>query len=475
MALRETLVQIRAQPRGSSRLAVHTRIVTPILEDLGWDAQDPEQVDLDNGAADVVLLGPRGRHASSRDGEAPRPVVYIKIEPIATALLGAAASVVAAGVRDDVDICVTTDGRSWTLYVPKQTQDPDQCQVAEWRLDDDEIGSLVSEFLRFLSRQALRDQTAQRSAEEALVERANVKRLTEAITAVWQRLLTGSDTFLAEYVQDEVRDETGLTPSIEQVAEVLRGSSSSRERLLVQGVAGDTDTRLALQHSVPRQRPTGYRLWGKDYPISRQREILTGVAEAIYARHANTFERVLTVSEYFTTDPSTRRVPISIGSSGYYHEGGMNRRVLIRTVTKLLEAFGYRGEDLHVLPSSPRNWNTTRSSSTKPSRGRRHRSPSRRPSGIRLFETYYPIQWQYEALTIVATQLYERHSDSFDRALHVSQITTDPATRTAAVQIGSTEYFHEKAVDLDRLTTVCHKLLDLFGYRAEDLELVYND
>ena len=246
------------KPRGSSRLAVHTRIVTPILEDLGWDAQDPEQVDLDNGAADVVLLGPRGRHASSRDGEAPRPVVYIKIEPIATALLGAAASVVAAGVRDDVDICVTTDGRSWTLYVPKQTQDPDQCQVAEWRLDDDEIGSLVSEFLRFLSRQALRDQTAQRSAEEALVERANVKRLTEAITAVWQRLLTGSDTFLAEYVQDEVRDETGLTPSIEQVAEVLRGSSSSRERLLVQGVAGDTDTRPRTP--AQRAEATTYRI-----------------------------------------------------------------------------------------------------------------------------------------------------------------------------------------------------------------------
>ena len=473
MALRETLMQIRSQPRGASRLAVHIRSVTPILENLGWDAQDPEQVDLDSSAADVVLLSPRGRHASSRDGEAPRPVVYIKIEPITAALQGVATSVVAAGVRDDVDICVTTDGRSWTLYFPKQTQDLDQCQVAEWRLDDDEIDSLVSEFLRFLSRQALGDQTAQRSAEEALEERANAKRLTEAITAVWQRLLTGSDTFLAEYVQDAVRDETGLTPSIEQVAEVLRGSSSSRERLPVQGVAGNADTRLALQHNTPRQRLTGYHLWGKDYPISRQREILTGVAEAIHARHANIFNRVLTVSEYFTTDPSTRRVPIPIGSSGYYHEGGMNRRVLIRTVTKLLEAFGYRGEDLHVLPGSPRDWNTTRPSSTRPRRGRRHRSPSRRPSGIRLFGTYYPIQWQYEALTIVATQLYERHSDSFDRALHVSQITNDPTTRTAAVQIGSTGYFHEKAVDLDRLTTVCRKLLELFGHRAEDLELVY--
>ena len=41
------------------------------------------------------------------------------------------------------------------------------------------------------------------------------------------------------------------------------------------------------------------------------------------------------------------------------------------------------------------------------------------------------------------------------------------------MQIGQSEYYHEKAVDRDRLRRVCDRLLRLFNYAPSDLEFIY--
>ena len=465
MALRETLARIRSGPQITTVRAVQSRVVLPLLRDLGWDEQDPTQIDLEHREATIVLLIFRNEQASPQNGPLPSPAAYIKIVPLAASLLNEAETVLEATARDGADVCVATNGKVWHLYIPKPTEEPNECQFASWDLDSDPMDQLVSEFRKYLNHQALTDQTAQQAAEHALTEIQSAKRLAETIPGVWRRLQDGPDLFLAEYVQGVVREEVGLTPSIEQVAEVIRSSLSTTDAPVTPPVQPRT-------RRVPskRRHPTGYRLWGEHHEVRLQREILTGVAEAIYQRHPDTFERVVELSAYFTTDPSERRTPIPISTSGYYHEGALSYQIMSRIISKLLRAFEYHDNDLSVLYSSPLDWQTKRSPPVKRYRTRR---ASRRPTGVILWGTRYSIQWQYEALTILATQLYERHADRFDLALQVSQISKDPSTRTVPVQIGSTGYFHEKAVDFGRLRVVCGKLLTIFDYSPEDLEFTY--
>ena len=468
MALRETLARIRSQPPSNTVNATQIRVVLPILRDLGWDEHNPTLVDLEHRDASIVLLTTGDESASAKTNPAAVPSVYIKIAPPAASSRNVGPSVVAAAIRDGADICVATNGKTWTLYCPKPTDDPDDCQFAEWDIYGDPIERITSELKKYLDRQALSDRTAQALAGEALIAIRSTKRLAETVPSVWRRLVTDPDPFLVEYVQGEVQDEIGLTPSLEQVTEVIRGS------LTTTGVQRVSEHPPELPHThLDRRRPTGYRLWGEHHEIRRQREILTGVAEAIYQRHAEIFDRVLRVSRYFTTDRSTRKVPIPIGSSGYYHEGGLNRDVLERTVGKLLRAFGYSEDDLVVLHSAPIGRDTALRPASKRDAKRPRRRASRPPVGIRLWGTIYPATRQYEVLTVLAAQLYERHADRFDLALQVTQITKDPSSRADLIPIGATGYFHKRAIDIDRMRSVCGKLLAVFGYPPEDLEILY--
>lgn len=470
MALRETLARIRSQSPSNTVNATQIRVVLPILRDLGWDEHDPALVDLEHRDASIVLLAADEEPTSPESRSPAAASVYIKIAPPTASPQNVGPAVVAAAIRDGAGICVATNGKVWTLYCPKPTDESTDCQFAEWDIYSDPIERIARELKKYLSRQALVDRTAQALAEEALIAILDTKRLTETVPSVWRRLVTDPDPFLVEYVQGEVRDEIGLMPSTEQVAEAMRGSLATTD---VQEVSEALPT---LPHTPDgrRRRPTGYRLWGEHHEIRRQREILTGLAEAIYQRHAGSFDRILRVSRYFTTDPSTRKVPIPIGSSGYYHEGGLNRDVLERTADKLLRAFGYSEDDLVVLHSAPIDWKTIPRSA--PTRGakRRRRRPSQPPVGIRLWGTIYPATRQYEVLTVLAAQLYERHADRFDLALQVTQITKDPTTHADVIPIGATGYFHKRAIDIDRLRSVCSKLLAVFGYQPDELEILYD-
>ena len=393
MALRETLMQIRSQPPSTGLSAALLRVIQPLLSDLGWTVSDPAEVGLDHGSVDVVLSVPRGEHASLADRRVTRPALYIKVVETEQDLAMDAASVVTDATRDGVDLCALTTGPIWWLYLPKATQPTDNCRYAEWDLQTDPTERLADELEMYLGRDALVSQRSQRSAEHALTTRLNAQRLALAIPAVWRRLLAGPDSFLIEYVQEEVRKETGLHPAAEQVAEVIRGSavahgdSSSavptrvslgepspnlpaydeEQQLATTTVAHDQSSRSGAltiggrlvkppQRRVTRSHGSirGFRVLGEEFDASRWLDVWLGVTEWLFERHSDEFESVAfqyrgKSRQYISDSPGEHTAAKQIGTSPYFAEGNLSGAECENRSRDLLERFGYGRDALTIV------------------------------------------------------------------------------------------------------------------------------
>ena len=375
MALRETLAQIRSRQTGGGSRAVLVRVIQPLLTDLGWDVGDPFQVDLDHEGVDVVLSIPRGEHTSPADRRPGRPGVYVRFLPSEQEFSAQAAALVSEAARDGADLCALTTGLVWHLYVAKPVREPDACRYAELDLRADPAERLAEEFEAYLSREALIDQRAQRSAEHALTTRLNAERVAAAIPEVWRRLLAGPDSFLVEYVQDEVRKETGLHAAAEQVAAVIRSdalasppAASSEPRSVAEPPpspprANPSSRRPVIPAPVkpirkprgrsPSKRIAGFLLWGERHQTRTAKGLWLGVVEAVYERHRDEFERACqlrgTSRQYISRTPDLMNTPQQIADSEYFAETKFRTEDCQRQARALLELFGYRADELEVI------------------------------------------------------------------------------------------------------------------------------
>ena len=377
MALLETLARIRSQQAGGGSRAVLVRVIQPLLTELGWDVGDPLQVDLDHEGVDVVLSIPRGEQTSLADRRPGRPGVYVRFAPSERELSAQAAGLVAEAARDGADLCALTTGQVWQLYAAKPMQEADACRFAQLDLRGDPAERVADELEMYLSRAALIDQRAQRSAEHALTARLDAERVAAAIPNVWRRLLAGPDSLLVEYVQDEVRKETGLHAGAEQVIAVIRSEAlaappavSPKPRSVTEPPPAPPSTREGPQSSRPviaapvkpirkrgggatGKRIVGFRLWGKQHPVQQWISMWLGVAEAVYERHSHEFERAFRLRgrtrQYITPSSEGHISARRIGNSPYYADVNLSAVQCERHSRDLLELFEYRADELEIL------------------------------------------------------------------------------------------------------------------------------
>lgn len=471
MALHETLMRIRSQPPSSGLSAVLLRVIQPLLSDLDWTVSDPTEVGLDHDSVDVVLSVPRGEHASFADRGASRPAVYIKVVDSTRELSARAESVVAAAARDGVDLCALTTGKAWQLYVPKPMQSPDSCRYAEWDLQTDPTEHLADELELYLGRDALAAQRAQRSAEHALTTRLDAERVAAAIPNVWRRLLAEPDSFLVEYVQDEVRKETGLQPAADQVGAVLRGdvltsSATALPKLPAEeaslhpaadqvGAALHEDALIPTASTTPELPPA---------PPRPPRMRATSIRAA--------------AAEYLT---SHAPVPVHIGdilahleTRGRAPTGQSPRASLNTTLYRMAKS----GE---IDAVGGGFWRATRARPGLkiPASMRSSRRPARRLTGYRLWGTVHETTTWKGLVSGVASEIYQRHPDEFHQALslrgHMRQyVSTNADDMRTPVAIPGSPYVIETHFGGPQATKFAHQMLTLFGHETDDLEILYD-
>ena len=228
--------------------------------------------------------------------------------------------------HEGVDICVLTNGLEWWLYLPMEPLPFEERQFATLRIRQDPIGSLANHLETFLGKENLSSGRAKRKAKEALKRLQECKLLRATIPEVWRELLTGPDDELLELVGKRVYDEVNLRPTREQVVRVIRCSPTPTV-VPSEPVTPTTAPRHPQPDPKPSRdnQPTGIRLWGHHHTVKYLCvEVLRRVAEALYERQFNDFDRVLalrgTKRQYASRDPGDLRRPDEIKSSGYYLE-----------------------------------------------------------------------------------------------------------------------------------------------------------
>ena len=112
-----------------------------------------------------------------------------------------------------------------------------------------------------------------------------------------------------------------------------------------------------------------------------------------------------------------------------------------------------------------------------PGRPPKRPNPAKRPVGFTLHGERYAARTWSDVWLGVAGALYKRHSVDFDRAMQLRGTTRQYIARSegdlyAARQIGSSPYFAEVNFSAGDCVRRSRELLEIFGYRGDDLEVL---
>jgi len=114
--LRETILEIRQKlptlrAQGLKETPTRTIIIDPLLEALGWDVRDPQEVELEY----LTVDGKSVDYALKLNN---RPVLLVEAKPLDASLEDrkAIGQVVAYAANDGIPWCVLTNGVVWRVF-----------------------------------------------------------------------------------------------------------------------------------------------------------------------------------------------------------------------------------------------------------------------------------------------------------------------------------------------------------------------
>jgi len=219
MSLQERLETIRSASVPQNEESAKIRIVLPILRNLEWDPDDPEQVLYEHpvgakggGRVDIALKN------------SDRIVVLIEAKAPGADLRSHVGQVLGYAFHEGVDICVLTTGLEWWLYLPRESGPPSERRFAALKVTEDPVEQLLEDFNAFLGKEMLVSGQAERRAKAVRKASLEAAQLNKEIPNIWKGMLREPDDELVELLSKRVYDKVNLRPTRPQVVAALRGS-----------------------------------------------------------------------------------------------------------------------------------------------------------------------------------------------------------------------------------------------------------
>lgn len=263
----------------TNEAAVSHGVVTPILNALGWDSADPEQL-----VPEFSIL--RGRVDFALFGLGHRPAVFIEVKQVGRAVDGDR-QLFEYAFHQGVQLCVLTDGREWSFYLPSGQGSYEDRRVYRLLLDDREPTECERILNRYLARDRVRDQRAFEDAQRDHRDAAGKREATAVLPRAWAELAAEANELLIETLGEKAEALCGYRPEPANVLAFLR-------RLNVAGRPSPQtdDTVMATPQSAPEVLPLALAsdktmrlsLLGKTYDCPTAASALIEVLRALAAR-----------------------------------------------------------------------------------------------------------------------------------------------------------------------------------------------
>jgi hypothetical protein len=214
LQLIERIRERLAQGAYVNEAAISHGIVTPILNALGWDSADPEQMvpefSIQRGRVDFALFG-----------LGHRPAVFIEVKGIGRAMDGDR-QLFEYAFHQGVPLCVLTDGRGWSFYVPGGQGSYEDRRVYRLQLDDRVPEECARILNRYLERGRVRDGSAFEDAQRDYRDVAGRREATNSLPRAWHALIHEADERLVETLIDKTEALCGFKPADTDVLAFLR-------------------------------------------------------------------------------------------------------------------------------------------------------------------------------------------------------------------------------------------------------------
>ena len=449
MPLSETLRKIRESPPPANEETAKMRILVPILRELGWDSLDQDvqweyPVGRGKGRVDAALTSPKGVAA------------FIEAKVPGSRLDDHVEQVLRYAFEEGANICALTTGLEWWLYLPAETNyNFDERRFAELRLKKDPVEQLATDFAAFLGKETLLDGEAEKKAKQVLKARREAEQVDKEVPGIWREMLTTPDEELIELVSKRVYEKTNLRPTPRQVVTALTGRLSPPSTSPRRPIDPPIKKRKLPSTPAP-SRPTAIRLGegAEAQPVKSNADVLRYVIEGLLERGETEFENIPGIGG-ITRTPNRSKMKnyCQVGTTGIYFVTGAGRDY-IEDAFQLMEHFSYVRENIEIIYG---------------------KVPP--PNGMKLWGKYYQVKSWISILDIVVDSLYERHGHNFEPGLKLRNkrgpyISRESSDIKRPRQVGERDLYLDRNVDYLAVKERAKELLEAFGYKASDLEII---
>lgn len=162
-----------AQGAFPNEASVSHGILIPLLQRLGWDPAEPDQVMPEYASG-------RGRVDFALCTSAGRPAVFVEVKGVGRSLDGDR-QLFEYAFHEGVPLCVLTDGREWSFYLPGGQGSYNDRRVYRLQLDDRSAEDSQSTLRRYLDRERIRTGAALEAATTDYRDAAAKREATRSI------------------------------------------------------------------------------------------------------------------------------------------------------------------------------------------------------------------------------------------------------------------------------------------------------
>lgn len=272
----------------ANEAAISHGVVTPLINALGWDSADPGQLvpeySIERGRVDFALFG-----------LGHRPAVFIEVKAVGRAVEGDR-QLFEYAFHQGVPLCVLTDGREWSFYLPSGQGSYEDRRVYRLQLDDRDPAECQRILTRYLARDRVRDQSAFEDAQRDYRDAAGRREAVAVLPRAWLELITDREELLLDVVADKAEALCGFKPDS---AAVLRYLNTLRPgtgtplpidqpaaRVIRPTIAAPTGPALPMGQTEPAaaDRTIVFRLFDKEHRCANASVALVECLRLVTAR-----------------------------------------------------------------------------------------------------------------------------------------------------------------------------------------------
>ncbi|MBX3447299.1 MAG: hypothetical protein KF765_11145 [Parvibaculaceae bacterium] len=274
--------------------SVSIGIVIPILRMLGWDETDPEQV--------IPEYASGGRRVDfALCGASRRPNLFIEVKGVGRAFEGDR-QLFEYAFHEGIPLCLLTDGRDWSFYLPGGQGSYDERRVYRLQIDERSTSECMRILERYLSRIRVKSGDAFDDAMRDYRDIASRREANRSLPQAWAELVGEPEDLLVELLSEQTEKISGYRPTSAEVTAFLLSLSPQHatESHRYSAAKVSVSDQIDLSHEIrqrstadkTRERDIKYELFGQRFSAANASSAMVEILTTIAQRYPERLEAI---------------------------------------------------------------------------------------------------------------------------------------------------------------------------------------